>query len=442
MKTLILKPNDGSVVEINGTTNFSSHGDKVFPWSLGVLSSLMKKRGDEVLFLDAMASDLSSTQVIERIRAFSPEIIIATVNPVSFRKSTSFNIGWDSELIYLINEPFEKWVMERAPHVRVFFGDWFSKVTGNNILSKDIPLPAYDLMPMHLYNHQQLLATDGCNHHCIFCHFGKLSERSWNSRSVSSIVEELKRLRSYGMRFIRIFDNELASDMYFAKELLRAIIREKLDIIWETNTRVSNLNEELVSLMSQAGCIYTGYGVECANQKVLDSNKKEITLEQIRTAARLFRKHNILARTYTLVGLKDANIQSVMETFEFLQNEIKSYNSTFDLVIPFPNTDYHRHLVETGKMHSEVQPSHITWIEKHIYKNTFLEKEESLKPEWNYDAISFEDACTLEHGLRTRIQMNTQWRKLNALVRRGPKGVRFLAAQTKYSRRLLRQLWN
>ncbi len=442
MKTLILKPNDGTVVEINGTCNFSSYGDKVLPWSLGVLSSMMGKHEGEVYFLDAMALDLSTTQVIERIKAISPERIIATVNPICYRKSTSFDIGWDAELIYLINEPFEKWVIERAPHAKVFFGDWFSKVLGNNISIRDIPQPAYDLMPMHLYNHQQLLATDGCNHHCIFCHFGRLSERSWNNRSISSILEELKKLRSYGMRFIRIFDNELALDIDFAKELLRAIICEKLDIIWETNTRVSNLNDELVSLMSQAGCVYTGYGVECANQKVLDSNKKEITLDQIRTAARLFRKHNILARTYTLVGLKDANIHSIIETFDFLQNEIKSYDSTFDLVIPYPNTSYHRYLVQTGKIHSEIQPSHITWIERYIYKNTFLEKEESLKPDWDYDCISFEDACNLELELRSKIQLSTQWRKLSALVRRGPKGVRFLAAQAKYTKRLLRQLWN
>ncbi len=128
MKTLILKPNDGTVVEINGTNNFSPYGDKVLPWSLGVLSSLMREHGDEVYFLDAMALDLSVTQVIERIKVLSPEKIIATVNPICCRKSTSFDAGWDAELIYLINEPFEKWVMERAPHAKVFFGDWFSKV--------------------------------------------------------------------------------------------------------------------------------------------------------------------------------------------------------------------------------------------------------------------------------------------------------------------------
>jgi pyruvate-formate lyase-activating enzyme len=429
MKTLLLKPNDGSVVEINGTCNFNTHEDKIMPWSLGVAASLCRESGDDVYFVDAMATNMTRQETRETIRRLAPDRIIATINPTCFKGSTAFHHELDAEVVYWINEPFTDWVKARSTGTKIVYGDWFSDLVGSTLKIGAYPFPAFDLMPMHLYNHQQTLASEGCRHRCVFCHFGEMLNRPWESRSIDNMLRELKTLRSYGLKFIRMFDNELATERDYAKALFRAIIRHKVDILWETNTRVSNLDEEMVALMARAGCVYTGYGIESADQRILDANRKEITLEQIRDASRLFKKHKILTRTYTLLGLRGSDEESIRKTFAFLQKDIESFDTTFDLVIPFPGTPYHRYLQDIGKLNAEVRPSNITWIEKNVYGNNRLYGEEAVEPRWQYDQISFAKACKLEWELRKFANTAGSMPKLAALLQKRLKGIRFLAEQ-------------
>lgn len=442
MRSLLLKPNDASVVEINGTLNYTTHNDKVMPWSLGVLANVLRACGDEVRVVDAMAHGLSATETRRIIRGWSPDRVIATVNPICLDRSSNWANGLDEKIVLLLNLPFTSYVKRRIPRAQVVCGDWVSSVAKQTLCIDEYPLPAFDLLPMKRYNHQQIMFSEGCNYGCRFCHFGKLFDRPWRSRPIDAVIEELKALRARGVRFIRVFDNEMGQNSEYIKDLLRQVVRNRLDILWETNIRVSNLDEETVRLMADAGCIYAGYGVESADQSVLDQNDKGITPDQMKRAAELLRRYQILGRSYVLIGLKGADATSIYRTFVFLKRELKSFDTTFDLIVPYPITTYAADLKFQNKLPSEVTPEHVSWIEANLYENPLMAGEAQKKPDWDYDSISFRDACRLVMELRNKAQCSSQGIKLRQLIRKRAQGVRFLAGQLRLNPRgVLGRIW-
>ena len=51
------------------------------------------------------------------------------------------------------------------------------------------------------------------------------------------------------------------------------------------------MTEELLAKMSEAGCIWIGYGIESGSQKMLDTMKKQVTVEQARRGIQLSQKY-------------------------------------------------------------------------------------------------------------------------------------------------------
>ena len=55
--------------------------------------------------------------------------------------------------------------------------------------------------------------------------------------------------------------------------------RRRLSVKWVCNSRVTDVDEELLEEFKAAGCMMIGFGVESGNQEILDSMKKQITLD-------------------------------------------------------------------------------------------------------------------------------------------------------------------
>jgi pyruvate-formate lyase-activating enzyme len=406
-----------------------------------MLATMLRDAGHNVNVLDAELLNLSPEETANAAARMNPDRVIATINPLVLRQSTAWSKLWEGEVSFLLNEPFAQWVQERLPGRKVITGDWFSKVLGKNVLPKDYPVADFSFVQTARYTRQQLMITEGCNHSCHFCHFSKTVGREWSTRPISVVIEELRRLRAIGRRFISIFDNELALKRDYCLELMAAIREAKLDILWETNTRVSTLDDKLLEAMARAGCVNSGYGVECAVQSVLDANNKEITVEQIVEVARLFRKHGIHTRTYILVGIHAQTEEHIRKTADFLLNTLRQRDTAFELVFPMPGTPLEKSLIDQCRMNKKMTPANMTWIARHINGDLSLEGEEMEKPGWDYDQITFDEATSLVRELRGKIQGTTAKQKAWALARRHGGLSLLLSSIFANPRKIVRKLW-
>ena len=84
----------------------------------------------------------------------------------------------------------------------------------------------------------------------------------------SSIVEEIRYIRDrYGLIYFSIRDDTFTSDRSRVLEFCRLLLREKLYILWNCQSRVNAVDEEMLCWMKRAGCECVQYGVESGSSK-------------------------------------------------------------------------------------------------------------------------------------------------------------------------------
>ncbi|MEM4723570.1 MAG: radical SAM protein, partial [Candidatus Hadarchaeum sp.] len=102
----------------------------------------------------------------------------------------------------------------------------------------DIPMPAYDLLPMKKYRAGKIefgtvITSRGCPFNCIFCSSSLQFGKKWRGHSVARTLEELSVLRrEYGKREIEFLDDTFTLQRSRAIALADEIRKEGLDITW------------------------------------------------------------------------------------------------------------------------------------------------------------------------------------------------------------------
>jgi anaerobic magnesium-protoporphyrin IX monomethyl ester cyclase len=153
-----------------------------------------------------------------------------------------------------------------------------------------IPYPARHLLPLDKYKafgmkcpSISVLSSRGCPFKCKFCAVRKLFGNKFRARSPKNIAEEIKEIRErYKINYITFVDDIFTLNRERTIKLCDEI--KKFDVIWDCETRVDMVNEQLLKTMANAGCQSIFFGVESGDQNILNNMGKGITVEQIRKA--------------------------------------------------------------------------------------------------------------------------------------------------------------
>lgn len=175
-----------------------------------------------------------------------------------------------------------------------------------------------------------LLSSRGCPFHCTFCACRKFARGVWRPRSVENIVEELEFLYSEGFREFLFVDDNFTLNPRRVVKFCKMLKKKKLKIEWFCDSRVDNCGFDTFREMVKAGCRTLYFGMESANQRILDYYKKRITPEQSKIAARNARKAgmDIIVGSF-IVGAPDETRKEIQNTLQFAQKidiDVPSFN--------------------------------------------------------------------------------------------------------------------
>ena len=133
------------------------------------------------------------------------------------------------------------------------------------------------------------ISSRGCAFQCSFCS-SSMFWNKWRPRSPQNIVEELLILESQGYKnFIWVDDNFTLSKKRLM-ELSTLVRKEKIDLKWMAEGRVTQSSRELLTAMKSMGCKIMSYGIESGSQRVLDWYNKKINLTQVHDAIKISKK--------------------------------------------------------------------------------------------------------------------------------------------------------
>lgn len=258
------------------------------------------------------------------------------------------------------------------------------------------PFPAFDLFPMERYMALQkqaegceyifLYTTRGCPFGCHFCQAGTAAYKTVRRKTPDQVIEEMRYFIKRGFKHFYFYDDEFAIDMARAKEICRRIISENLNIRFACYNTANLVDEELLSLMSRAGCKLIRYGLETGDMSVQKAMKTYVDEAELVRAFDMTHKYGIFIDTFVMVGLPGETQDSVRQTLDLLKR-VKPHRVTMSICFPKPYSLLYKQLKAEGRLIEK------QW-HRHLYSPTLTFTHENYK--------SMQELAAMEKWLRVQ----------------------------------------
>ena len=366
-------------------------GTLYYPIFLSYATGVLERAGYNVRLVDAIARSWDRNKVVEDIKKFCPNIIIADsnfsslsndINILNFLKKKSnaitilvgpptsqfperiLNDGVDLvarlEYEFTLKEVVK--TIEKEKDLKNIYG--ISYKSGKKIVHNPnrefINSKELDEMPFvskiykkhlnisdYVLNHTlhpmvQIFTSRGCPNQCIFCSWPKtLLGRKYRVRSAKNIADEFEYIATELPEIKEIFieDDTFTIDKKRIAQFTEEVIRRDLDVTWSCNAR-ANLDYESMIKMKKAGCRLLDVGYESGSDILLKNMKKGITTRDSKKFTKDAKKAGLMILADFIFGMPGENKETANQTIQF-SKEIKPDIIQFAPATPIPGTEYY-----------------------------------------------------------------------------------------------------
>ena len=234
----------------------------------------------------------------------------------------------------------------------------------------DIPFPAYKYFDFDKYTRYEILeglwngrslrnlrfvpiiSTRGCVGSCQFCSTPFFWQK-WRTRSAKNVVDEMEFLaKNFGCGFFNFADDIFTVNKNRVVDLCKEIIDRKLDIVWDCETRVNFIWEDMLDWMIRAGCYCISFGVESASETVLKAIKKKTTPDQIANAFKLTKQMGMKTKMLLMVGNPGEDDHTVQDTVKMIEMVRPDFISVSEAMV-FPGTELYELAKQKGLVNDD-----------------------------------------------------------------------------------------
>ena len=254
---------------------------------------------------------------------------------------------------------------------------------------ENLPFPAYDLINPNDYSYEVLgermallEGSRGCPYDCPFC-LKVMYGQGVRVKPIPQLIDEIERvIREYRFRNIYFFDLEFAFNKQRVMEFCQKLIKKDLKLFWACQARPENVNEEMLSLMSRAGCRLIHYGIETGEPSVQATIKKKIDIQETKFLIKKAHKLGVATACFYIVGFPDETQKEREKTLN-LALYLDSTYATFHLLAPYPSASVYKKYFEEEMFFPECLPdvsvSEINrWI-RHAFFRFYLRPKHIVK---------------------------------------------------------------
>lgn len=193
-----------------------------------------------------------------------------------------------------------------------------------------------------------IVTTRGCPSSCYFCSSPDFWGRRVRFRSPGAIVEEILYIRrKYGQIYFSIRDDTFTADRRRVLEFCSQMQKHEVNILWNCQSRVTAIDEELVTEMKRAGCECIQLGVESGSPRILQQLGKNITPSQIEQACAMIREIGIHLSVYLISDVPGETDDDVHQTIELIRH-IHPDDGYVSPLAYYPGTQLYKDAVASG----------------------------------------------------------------------------------------------
>jgi len=185
----------------------------------------------------------------------------------------------------------------------------------------DIPFPKHEIFFTGERTCGALFTTRGCPSRCSFCCLKAISLGRVRMRSVENIIAEVEMMVQKFPKMTEIFihDDTFFIDNLRVIKFCDEIIKRNIKINFSCNARVKPMSKEMVDKLEKANFKRVHLGIESGDNEILRRCHKGINQEDITRAFEILAKTKIGVYSFLIIGLPGENIDTIMETINFLK---------------------------------------------------------------------------------------------------------------------------
>ena len=215
----------------------------------------------------------------------------------------------------------------------------------NNLIDlNQLPYPAYHLLKMDQYRYEFmgknfaiLEGSRGCPHGCNFCYLGMYGPR-FRQKRLDRLLDEVRQVnREFQVQNIYFMDLEFGLNRKYLISFCKALVDLNLGVQWCCQTRVTDVDGEVLNWMKKAGCTLIHFGVEAGSDRILHQTGKGITVNDCVQALNLTRKAGIETALFMNFGFPGETVAEMNATVKLAIRLNPTY-AAFHLIVPFPGT--------------------------------------------------------------------------------------------------------
>lgn len=219
----------------------------------------------------------------------------------------------------------------------------------------DLPFPRWELLReastalrpwTSVFGQRQafpVFASRGCPEFCAYCPHRILA--AYRTRTVSNIADELEQLCKLDPRPYVVFRDPLFTEHRdHCIQLSHEVLRRKLDVRFECETRLDCLDEDLLDRMVSAGLSAITFGVESVSAETLRrAGRRPIPDAHQREIVRACARRGVQTRGFYVLGFLQDTWESIAATIEY-STVLGSSFAQFKLLTPYPGTPLFKQL--------------------------------------------------------------------------------------------------
>jgi len=196
-----------------------------------------------------------------------------------------------------------------------------------------LPLPDFDGLPLDSYfvpvRILPYLATRGCYWgRCTFCDHGQGYFDQYRGMPAHQVIEQVKALKEKYHADHFLFADESYPPALF-KKVIQLLVEQNVGIKWTTLIRFEETlsDPELWRLAAQSGCCTLYYGMESANERVLNLMDKHVKKSVIEKNLREAAQAGIWNHVMAFYGFPGETRHEAQETRQFLLDNKENIHS-------------------------------------------------------------------------------------------------------------------
>lgn len=196
-----------------------------------------------------------------------------------------------------------------------------------------------------------VITSRGCPWRCRYCYNQKVNRRVFRAQSAEKSIQEVFELKErFHIDGVLFEDDNFFTDQDRAMEIIR-----RIRMPWSASFRASDIakwGRGFVRELKENHCLELRIGAESGSPRMLDALAKDLTVEQIRSAALLCEEAGITAAFMFMVGFPGESWQDIRLTLDLIDelSAGKHYVMVTQLgsYTPYPGTPLFDQAVRSG----------------------------------------------------------------------------------------------